>query len=756
MAGSNAQPFEVNDFSKGITDDVFDQMPSTSAAIINFLIGSDKKPKSRFGSEVDDLVNAQIPTGDRIGSLINYANSDKLFYQSLLGIYYRNPSAFTELLGPSGNEVFSTGNINSVPSYAQWNRHLYVTNDSYARPMKIFKDSFGAYQLRSAGAPALATTPIVTAGGVGLFSFIYAFYYSVTYTVFGLTYESIGPTTLVSLANSTDPVSGNITISGIPILSNGISENFDTANFKVKIFRTNADGTFLQQVGEVTNGTTVFVDNVSDVVLQNTGIPLYTNDGTVDFDPVPLHRYNHVVNNTGYFAYIKEGSNESPYKIRQSIPGIPDTAPVDFEAEVDDEIRGLSSVQSLPMVFCKKFIYRIDQFYDQFGRGNMAPIRISDHAGCISHNSLVQCENGIFWFGNDGVYYSDGFKVLKVSDQLNDTYKDILKNTTQQTRITGKFYEKERLVIWAIQTDSAHRENDTFLICDVKWGISENMTFVSWNGTSFRPSALEIFNEDIYRGDPRGFVLRHDNNLFSDPKIDIYQTAINWSRETIIWAIKTIHYNFGGTFFRKYPTRILLSAADYGNTTIQITAINDDGKTTRNCKPIRVRRDFIWRDDDFIWRVTDFIWRGAGLIEQWRRFPAKSLRLSTLQLLITNGYSDITNSDTLGTATFSGASNTVTLDTVTQKWPLECEDYFIASDIDGYVKEYLISLRNSDTVITVLDPLNTFPTGSKKWVVRGYKKDETLHLLGFNVHWTNVSQTQETYDSSAAATGENA
>ena len=756
MAASNAQPFEVTDFSGGITDEVFDQSPNRGAEFINFLIGSDKKPKSRYGSEIDNVDFAEIPTGVRVSGLVNYANSDKLFYQSQRSIFYRDPESFTELVGPSGNSVFSIGSDTAVPSFAQWNRHLYVTNDEFCRPMKIFKDETGAYNVRSSSLPALAVDPVVTASVVGDFSFIYGFYYSYTYTVFGLTYESIGPVTLVSVANSSDPVTGPITISGLPVITNGSTDNYDTANIKLKIFRTNADGTFLQQTGEVTNGTTIFVDNQSDESLQATGIPLYTNDGTVDYDPVPLHKFNHVVNNTALYVHIKDETGINPYKIRQSVPGIPDTAPIDFEAEVDDETTGVSSVNSMPIVFCKKYVYRIDLAFDQFGRGGMTPVRISDHAGCISHNSSVQAEGGIFWFGNDGVYYSDGYRVLKVSDQYNPRYKKFIKNTTQLNRIKGSFYEKERLVVWAMQTDSANRENDTFLICDLKNGISSKMTFTTWNGPSFRPSALEIYNGDIYRGDPRGFTLRHDERLLSDPKIDSFRAAADWVKETIIWKIKTIHYNFGGTFFRKYPTRVLLTGADSGNTTIQITAINDDGRVTRRCKPIRLRRDFVWRDDDFVWRVTDLVWRAAGIIEQWRRFPKGGLRLSTLQLEITNGYSDITNSDTLGTGTYNNVTKTVDLDTLTSKWPLDSEDYFIASEDDGYAKDFLITRRNSDTQILINDPLDELPTGSKKWVIRGYKKGEPLHLLGFNIHWTNVSQTQTTYDASPAATGENA
>jgi hypothetical protein len=80
----------------------------------------------------------------------------------------------------------------------------------------------------------------------------------------------------------------------------------------------------------------------------------------------------------------------------------------------------------------------------------------------------------------------------------------------------------------------------------------------------------------------------------------------------------------------------------------------------------------------------------------------------------------------------------------------------IATETDGYVKEYLISERVSDTVITVLDPLNDFPNTSLKWEVRGKKKGEQLLLLGFNIHWANVSASQDTYDNSPSYTGKNA
>lgn len=752
MAASNASPFEINDFSRGFTDQLFDQRSNFHGLLDNFIIRPSKKPKSRDGSRLESVTNAQVPSATRLNAMINYANNDKLFYQSQIAIYYRNPDAFQELLGPTGNHVFSNALTTSVPSFTQWNRHVYTANDDFANPMKLFKDNSGNYQVRSSGLPALASDPIITAGAVGTNSYVYSFYYSVDYQVFDLSYTTVGPVTQVQLENSDAPDSTANTISNIPILVNNSDQNYDTANITIQIFRTVAGGTFSQKVGEVTNGTTIFTDNVSDQTLSDTGIPLYINDGSVDHDPPPLHKFNHVVNNTAYYAFLKVGSDISPYKIRQSVPGVPDSGPIDFELEVDDEITGISSVQSLPIVACKKYIFRIDQSFDQFGRGNMVPVRISDHAGCISHNSLVQAEGGLTWLGNDGVYFTDGYIVRKVSTHLNDFYQSMLLNTTQKTRITGRYFEIERLVIWTIQNDSSNFENDSFLVLDLKWGLSDEMTFTTWSGASFRPSAIEIFNNKLYRGDHNGFSLIHDKRYLSDQKIQVSIPPADWTIETIIWKVLSIHYNFGSTFYRKMPTRVIMTAADQGNTTIQINAINDDGKSTRACKPIRIRRDLVWRDDDFVWRVSDFVWRGEGIIEQWRRFPAKSLRLSTMQLEITNGFSDITNSDALGSATFNNTLKTATLSS--EKWPQYAVDYFIALENDNYQALYLVTAR-TDAVITLNDPMSTLPNGSLKWVMRGYKKDETLELLSYNILWTNVSQTQDTYSSTAASTGEN-
>jgi hypothetical protein len=138
----------------------------------------------------------------------------------------------------------------------------------------------------------------------------------------------------------------------------------------------------------------------------------------------------------------------------------------------------------------------------------------------------------------------------------------------------------------------------------------------------------------------------------------------------------------------------------------------------------------------------------VGLIEQWRRFPAKSLRLSYLQAIITNGYGIITNSDTDGTATFNNGTKVIVLDDqVNNKWPDDIVGYNIRTASDAYTREFEVIERTDDFTVTVIDAENMLPTGSFAWELWGFMKGEPLKLLGYNVHWNDVSPSQNTFES---------
>lgn len=746
------QPLQISDFSGGITDHIYRPNQTKSQQLDNFIVLSNKTIQTRPGSVIDDSTNSPVPAGNqRIGTLINYDNSDKLFVHSSKKLYYRNPAAYSTLQGPTGNDLFSTGNSSSIVSYSFWNRHVYITSDSFPRPMKFYKDNAGAYQLRSSGLPSLATNPVVTPGIVGVNNFIYAFHYSYTYIVGanGQEFKDAGPITLVEVNLSGDPGVNTNVVSVIPVLSNGVTDNWDTATVKVEIYRTQNAGDTFYKIGEVTNGTTTFNDTFSDSAIVDNEL-LYNTDGSLDNDPPPLSKFIHIVNNIAIYAYIKEGTQEFPYSYRMSIPGDPDSVPPDFEGEVEDDIMGVSSVKSVPVILCQRHIYRIEGNFDQYGRGFTQAIRISDTAGCVSNQSCVQAENGLYWAGNDGFYFTDGYQLQKISDDNNENYRNMLAALADKKHIVGKFDELNRRIIWATQSDSGSLDNDSCWVLDLRWGITNVSTFTTWNAValsdSFAPTAIEFFNGNLYRGDKRGYVFVHNEQYLDDPIVDTFNFPTVWQQEAIIHTYKSIAFNGDNNFLRKIATRILLSAKNITNVSIQMTAINDDNKITRELKEIRWRKNFIWGDPEFYWGDPSCVWNAEGLIEQWRRFPARGLRWSYIQIKITNAYTVITNSDTLGTATFGAVANTALIDDATNvDWPEQAVGYDMYTVADNYSEAFPITARTADT-LTLLDPGNVLPDGSLKWEMKGYKKGEVLNLLGLTMHWAPLSKSQQTFE----------
>jgi len=125
--------------------------------------------------------------------------------------------------------------------------------------------------------------------------------------------------------------------------------------------------------------------------------------------------------------------------------------------------------------------------------------------------------------------------------------------------------------------------------------------------------------------------------------------------------------------------------------------------------------------------------------------PAKGLRLSYLQIQITNALGIVTNSDTDGLASINKSTKMAVLSGGT--WPSQSVGYFLTLSTDNYTRQYEVSAINgAGDTLTLLDSGNNLPpTGSYKWELKGYKKGEPLNLLGYNLHWDNVDQNAGTF-----------
>lgn len=747
MAVSSKQPFEITDFSGGISDNVFSGQTNTAYQLDNFFIGEDRKLYSRPGSALDDAAHSPIPAGNqRIGALINYARNTMLFVQSGVKFYYRatTPGAYSTLTGPSGNDVLNAGTTSNFIATAEWNKQMLIVGDAFQAPMKVYKDGGGVYQVRNVGLPQLASAPTITPALAGSNSYVYAFLLTYSYTVGTKTFLEEGPTLWVTVSNSSDPSAHSNAISAIPVLTNAGGNNYDTTVIKIGIYRTINNGVNFYKVADVTNGTTTYTDSTSDTTLQNNNIGLYINDGTLDYNPAPTAKFIHIVGSTGFYGYTKDSNGENPYRLHQSTPGNPGFVPATTWVEVEDEVKGVGSIKGLPILLCKKLIYRVDGLFDGQGRGGMNPIEIHHTAGCVSHASIIEAENYVFWAGNDGFYASDGYVVFKISDHLNTRYATMLAAMSNPQKIQGRFDETNRRVYWCVQQNSSSLENDSIFSLDLRWGVTPNSSFTTASGTSFRPTALELFNGYLYRGDNNGFVFKHDPIVLTDPKVDTSIASNTWAQETIIWTHTSNQFNFGGSFFRKFVSRILLQAGNLGNTTIQITAINDQGRVVRPLKLIRWRKSFVWGDPALVWGNVLCVWNSEGLIEQWRRLPAGGLRVSYLQITVSNGFGIVANSTDYGTAVLDNTNKTLTL---SGGWPPQPVDYKIALAIDNYVTLYTVkSVDGTGTILTLLDPGNALPvSGTYAWELWGYQKGEALNLLGYNLHWDAVDQNQATF-----------
>jgi hypothetical protein len=94
----------------------------------------------------------------------------------------------------------------------------------------------------------------------------------------------------------------------------------------------------------------------------------------------------------------------------------------------------------------------------------------------------------------------------------------------------------------------------------------------------------------------------------------------------------------------------------------------------------------------------------------------------------------------------NATAKTLTLTDVSFSFPTAIENYYISFSTDSYATDYLISSRDSATVLTYSDAGNATTTASGvEWLIKGYKKGEVLYLLSYALNWAPVPQHQEVY-----------
>jgi hypothetical protein len=750
MSALNTQPLEIQDFSFGITDYYIDGDPRHAKTMENLFLTPNKKPRTRWGSVV---YNDQLPLGLFRVNKLSDIKSNIIAFQDKRA-YRDNAGSWSEIVGPTSGSFLPSGDGNSVIVDTEWQDHVFFTSDALCSPQKLYIDNSGSYRVRNAGLPDLPSGFSVTNPSGSGNSYLYAAVLSYTYQVGTVTYLDRGPVFYYSSAVTGGAINGGTTATvTIPGTYTPV-ENWDTTNWKVELYRTTNAGEVFYKIGQVNFGVTTFVDNVADAALVSNE-QLYTTGGAASNTTPPKAKYVHCVNDYGYWAHIKDGSEILSTEVRQSKAGDPDSVPATFSAFTEQPIKGLSSIYDRPIVLCDHYIYRIDNFYGDDGTGGMLLRRIDDKAGCVSQQSIVQTHLGLFWAGEQGFYWSDGFRVANISDHLNETYKSLVSTTTRQNRICGTFDPSNQRVFWTVSVNDGTQEPDIVFVMDLRYPFmpgegKRGASFTTMlGGDAFRPTQVLQIGNYVYRGDTRGYIFKHGIEYFTDPKVVVGVAANLWDTQTIEHLYESCFLDFGSKFYRKWVPRILISADNTTNLSLAIRSSNDNNRVKGDLKPIRYKNNINWGDSLPLWNDPSSLWNAQGLIEEWRRFPAGGLRCNYKQVIFENAKVNIVDSTLLGLATVNPATNTATLGGSFQ-WLPNITDYFISFEHDNYTREFKITAR-TPTTLTYEDTSNVDPAiaGNYKWIIKGKPKGEVLLLNGYVIHWAYISKSHTPFSSSS-------
>lgn len=751
------KPYPLEDFSGGFTDYYVNGPSNRYQKADNFLIerhGDLGKLYQRWGSESYDTAH-DFPEASRIKQMARPFT--ELLAQTATKLYqYVVASGWAEIQGPSAHSAyFSTGGSFDAVYQATWDGH-YVFGYANQRPMKLYKNDSGVYCLRTAGIPPTSSTLSCAIGGAGAHHYNYLVILRYDYAVQnvgtfidrGAYIDEAGFTSRI--ATTSDDPSSNPNVLSYNHTISTTSSHYDVANIVVELYRTVDGGTtfYLCKTSALNNGgTTSFTDNVADATLQ-TNEPLYTTSGVVANDQAPFSSFIHISGDTGiaYYGVPKYNGRYYSNRILASIPGDFDSVPRSFFCDVDETVAGISSVRGLPIILCATRIFRIDGQFDLLGRGGMSPSRISDSAGCIDFRSIVQTLDALFWAGNDGFYWTDGYTVQRLTD-WDQTFATIKANKSG-FGIQGRYDSKNKRIYWTVRLGSGTSENDSMVVMDLKFGTSGATPCTTiTGGGSFAPSAIEIETDYLIRADSRGYVFRHRSPLMSDPVVDTLNPTAGWAKQPILFDYRSIATNFGTDSFRKYVPRITVICTNESNLSAQIGSVSDDGRITDTLRPIRFVNGIVWGDADVYWGDSHVVWGLQGVIAEWRRFPSGSIRCQYKQVYLQNAKTAIVSSDIVGTCYTDFANKYVYLTNGAFQWPSNSVGYVIAFAADGYVKEFTILARD-DTKITVKDDQNIMPSviGSA-WVIRGIPKDQRCGLQSLTLHAATFGKTQHAYSS---------
>jgi hypothetical protein len=588
-----------------------------------------------------------------------------------------------------------------------------------------------------------ANLEVGASGVAGAESYIIGLNYVYRYSVGELSFLERGPIKLIEVD---DVVTGGIDVYQIPELNSGTLENWDDSQIKIQIYRTVANGSTLFLETEIDNGTTgaslTMTDD--DLQLQPTA---YTEGGVLDDErPWPC-KYVQAINDYIYYGAPKENNVLIANRLRVTKPGAPYSSPGSFYIDFEDELKGVGVVSIYPIVFLKNAFYRVEGAYDSTGRGGLVKRSISQRIGCVSSKSIVVTKEGIYFAGNDGFYFTDGFNYRKISHDINLTYSEL----EDKEDICSSYDSLRNRVAWGCKVNGNNTNNDTVFVAALDYKTEyDGHPIYTWNGgldpDNFTATALGYINNQFLRADENGYVLYHSDDLLSDDYISTSIAPTAWYTQTIFYDYTSVAFDFGNQQVRKWVSKINVNADNESSLSLNIGASNDNSGVFTDLTPVLRKINVEWGDPDIIWDETDLRWDFNPVISEWRWMPgSEPLRCMYKQIQFTNAYREIENSDVAGAASGVAATKTILLLSYpTNEWIDDPVNYYISFDVDDYEEEFkILSVSGGELVVEDAEDLLT-DFASAEWKIKGYPKREIFNLLNYVLSFRLISMTQET------------
>lgn len=684
------------------------------------------------------------------------------------------PSSVTELAAAASELFFALASHILDPSI-----HVSWTNTANIE-VNSFSNGVSKYFLDTMISSFLPNAPffVPEAGTVN-----YAFYFSDEYKVNQfqqvdkLTLGSpvyVGPTDVITpyktgqIIESQNPLIYADAIYGTqrPISITNLPELVDyDSDIQMNIYRTSVNGQTYFEVDEVDNGTTSYLDySIDEFSSQGktsliTRQQIYTTGGVVGFDQVEGAKFVHVVNNKAYYAGIYEDGKLIKNRLLQSINGAPDAVPASFFDDFDDEIVGLSSARSNLIVFCKNSIYREAGEFGETGQGFLAHEKISDVVGGLNQLSIVQTEIGVFFAGTDGFYYTDGYQIIKLSLEIDLTYKKFTKTDAQRRSIEGSYDTNGRRIWFSVKLNEGDVNNKKFWVLHLNDGVKPSAAFTPVFGDQINHTTHVFWNDAHYIG---GYYLVEDSVFdfgfvaFSSPYQKSDETVLSGGEytEAIRFDYRSCALDAGSIFTRKYATKMHVLGDNNGNVTVEPYIVRDKNSDNIGIRPmaqIDYKDNLEWGQPSCVWGQDETYWNNTGKMDEWRRFPRTTIRSDVFQVGFRNSDSIVYNSDSpyfpqLTTVSINNFSDGLLTEPIAGSipWPADIVGMRVSFDYDDYETEYEIFSQGAG----IINFTPNFPVQNidgLKFLIKGFKKNQRAAVNSYVVHFARIGDEVKSY-----------